>query len=78
MNSAHMCWTGHALIDVGVAGICAFTKRKRPEDVTLEDLDKASEFMVETYYQKKLGCGPNGLVRLGPARSSTSCPTERA
>jgi CRISPR-associated protein Cst1 len=48
-------WTGHSLIDVGVAGVCAFTGRKRPEDVTLEDLDNVSDFLVDTYYQDKLG-----------------------
>ncbi len=55
MNSAGLRWTGHALLDVGTAGVCAFTKRKRPEDVTLEDLDTVSAFLVETYYQEKLG-----------------------
>src|SRR3989442_12089230 len=52
---AGLKWTGHALVDIGIAGLCAFAKRKRPEDVTLEDLDKVSEFLVETYYQEKLG-----------------------
>jgi hypothetical protein len=48
-------WTGHALIDVGVAGVCGFTNRKRPEDVTLEDLDKVADLMVQNYYEMKLG-----------------------
>jgi CRISPR-associated protein Cst1 len=55
MSVPGLRWTGHALIDVGVAGVCAFTKRLRPEDVTLEDLDKVSEFLIDTYYQDKLG-----------------------
>jgi CRISPR-associated protein Cst1 len=54
-ESAKLRWTGHALIDVGVAGICAFAKTKAPEDVTLENLDRVSAFMVETYYGEKLG-----------------------
>jgi CRISPR-associated protein Cst1 len=54
-ETAKLRFTGHALIDVGVAGVCAFTKRKRPEDVTLDDLDQVSDFMVETYYGEKLG-----------------------
>jgi CRISPR-associated protein Cst1 len=52
---AGLKWTGHALVDVGVAGICVHTNRREPEDVTLEDLDEVSEFLTETYYQKKLG-----------------------
>lgn len=54
-ETAQLRWTGHALIDVGVAGICAFTKKARPEAVTLDDLDRVSAFMVETYYGDKLG-----------------------
>jgi CRISPR-associated protein Cst1 len=55
LNPAFLFWTGHALIDVGVAGVCAFSGRKRPQDVTLEDLDNVSDFLVDTYYQDKLG-----------------------
>jgi hypothetical protein len=50
-----LSWTGHALVDVGIAGLCAFCRRDRPEALTLEDLDAAAEFMVETYYEGKLG-----------------------
>lgn len=53
--SARLKWTGHVLVDVGVAGICAFARKQSPEDVTLEDLDAVSEFLAETYYQEKLG-----------------------
>jgi CRISPR-associated protein Cst1 len=52
---ANLRWTGHALVDIGVAGVCAFAKRERPEEVTLADLDAVSDFLVETYYQGKLG-----------------------
>jgi CRISPR-associated protein Cst1 len=45
-----LSFTGHALIDVGAAGLCAFAKRARPEDLTAEDLDAAADFMVEHYY----------------------------
>lgn len=48
-------WTGHAVVDVGIAGVCAFAGRSRPEDVTLGDLDSVADFLVETYYQGKLG-----------------------
>jgi CRISPR-associated protein Cst1 len=48
-------WTGHALIDVGIAGLCAFSGRQRPEDLTAEDLDAAADSMIEHYYSGKLG-----------------------
>lgn len=54
-SAAGLRWTGHALVDVGIAGACAYTKRESPEDLTLQDLDKLSEFIIETYYQSKLG-----------------------
>jgi hypothetical protein len=53
--TAGLRWTGHALVDVGIAGACAYAQRQRPEDLTLEDLDRVSAFMVDTYYQAKLG-----------------------
>ncbi len=48
-------FTGHPLFDVGVAGVCAYAKRERPEDVTLDDLDAVSDFMTETYYGGSMG-----------------------
>lgn len=53
--NAGLRWTGHALVDVGIAGACAYRQRARPEDLTLDDLDQVSAFIVETYYQAKLG-----------------------
>ncbi len=54
-ETANLQWTGHALVDVGIAGVCAFSQRTRPEEVTLADLDRVSEFIIDTYYQQKLG-----------------------
>ena len=54
-ETAGLRWTGHALVDVGVAGLCAFAKRPRPEDLTLDDLDAVADFLLDTYYQGKLG-----------------------
>jgi CRISPR-associated protein Cst1 len=47
--------TGHALVDVGIAGLCAFCNRARPEDLTLEDLDAAASFIAQHYYGGALG-----------------------
>ena len=52
-ESAGLFWTGHALVDVGIAGLCAFAEKKAPEELTLEDLDRAGEYMVEVYYGEK-------------------------
>lgn len=45
-------FTGHAFLDIGLAGICALTQRARPEDLTIADLDVASAFMEKEYYRK--------------------------
>lgn len=47
-------WTGHALVDVGIAGLCAFAGRDAPGELTLEDLDRASTFMERHYYEGAL------------------------
>jgi len=43
-------WTGNALADVGIAALCAMVRRRRPEDLTLEDLDQAAEEMRAAYF----------------------------
>ena len=47
-------FTGHALVDVGIAGLCAFAAKATPEALTLDDLDRASAYLEETYYAGKL------------------------
>jgi CRISPR-associated protein Cst1 len=70
--TAGLRWTGHALLDVGIAGACALNKRSRPEDLTLEDLDHVGDFIARHYFSGALDpyltvvftnnsgyCGPN-------------------
>jgi hypothetical protein len=71
MATKKLKWTGHALVDVGVAGVCAFTNRS-PEGVTPADLDKVSDFISSNFFSGHLDsyltvvftnnsgyCGPN-------------------
>lgn len=55
-----LSWTGHALVDVGVAGLCAMSGKAKPEDLTLEDLDAAGREMerryFDPYYSAYLSC----------------------
>lgn len=55
MTSARLAWTGHALVDVGIAGLVVFAEKNAPGELTLEDLDRASEWMVDHYYSGLLG-----------------------
>src|SRR5262249_1169385 len=47
-------WTGHPLVDVGIATATCFCERERPEDVTVEDLDKLAEYLTQQYVHGKL------------------------
>jgi CRISPR-associated protein Cst1 len=51
---APLAWTGHALVDAGLAGLLAFAEKTEPAALTPEDLDRAADFMVESYYSGKL------------------------
>ena len=47
---AGLRWTGHPLVDIGMAGVCAASKKQDPTLVTLDELDAISDEMREAYY----------------------------
>lgn len=49
-NSPVLDWTGHPLVDVGIATICAMVNKDDPKDLTLTDLDQAADEMTEYYF----------------------------
>lgn len=55
MPRALLHWTGHPLVDVGIATLCAMTRKSNPENLALEDLDTASLEMAGRYF-----CGTMG------------------
>jgi CRISPR-associated protein Cst1 len=55
MSSALLRWTGHALVDVGIATLCAMARKSDPAALTLEDLDDAAEEMAEYYFNGVMG-----------------------
>lgn len=42
-------YTGHPLVDVGIATIAAFVKKRDPTSLTETDLDKVADFMASQY-----------------------------
>lgn len=42
-------YTGHPLVDVGVATIVAFADKERPEEITERDLEAIADYMAENY-----------------------------
>jgi CRISPR-associated protein Cst1 len=47
--TANLNWTGHALVDVGIATLCAIAEKDDPGELTLEDLDRACDEMEAPY-----------------------------
>lgn len=47
-------YTGHPLLDVGIATIVAFAGKDRPEELVEADFDKIARFMAEQYIKNPL------------------------
>ncbi|MBI4330808.1 MAG: type I-B CRISPR-associated protein Cas8b1/Cst1 [Chloroflexi bacterium] len=43
-------WTGHPLVDMGVATLTAFSGRNRPEEMTPDDLEKFAKYAEQAYF----------------------------
>jgi CRISPR-associated protein Cst1 len=44
-----LTYTGHPFIDVGVAAITAFVGKRRPDEITPEDLEKVVKYIEQNY-----------------------------
>lgn len=51
---AGLHWTGHPLVDMGVAGLTVFAEKRRPEDVTEAHLEAFSSWAKTAYFTKEL------------------------
>ena len=47
-------FTGHPLVDVGVAVITLFNRRQRPEEVTEADLERMADYVTAEYVRQPL------------------------
>jgi CRISPR-associated protein Cst1 len=47
-------YTGHPLVDAGIATIVAFAGKNRPEELLESDLDKIADYMAEQYIRNPL------------------------
>jgi len=47
-------FTGHPYIDIGLATIMAFVKKRNPNDIKDEDIEKIAEFMEKNYVKEPL------------------------
>ncbi|MGE5550076.1 MAG: type I-B CRISPR-associated protein Cas8b1/Cst1 [Bacteroidota bacterium] len=46
----HLMWTGHELVDVGVAALTVHAKKRRPEDVNTADLESFVNYCERAYF----------------------------
>ena len=44
-----LSWTGHPLVDVGIAGLTAFAGRRDPTEVTADEIDEFRRFAEQQY-----------------------------
>lgn len=47
-------WTNHPLMDAAIAGICVFSKVKRPEEITGQHLEDFKDWAIEYYFSPEL------------------------
>ena len=47
-------WTNHPLLDMGIASLVSFSGRERPEDLTLDDLEKFACYAEQAYRSPEL------------------------
>ena len=47
-------YTGHPLVDVGIATITAFAGKRKPDQLTKEDLDAVADYITREYVQDPL------------------------
>lgn len=48
-RSVNLQYTGHPLIDVGIAAIVAYVGKDNPDELVIEDLEKISDYMHQLY-----------------------------
>jgi hypothetical protein len=53
-RSAGLAWTGHPLVDMGIATLVAYADRKEPNEVTVHDLERFAEDAETALFTKIL------------------------
>ncbi|NJE26637.1 type I-B CRISPR-associated protein Cas8b1/Cst1 [Thermococcus sp. MV5] len=46
-------WTGHPFVDAGLVAILLIANKNKPEELTMEDIEKAIDFVAELYATKE-------------------------
>lgn len=72
-----LAWTGHPLVDVGIATLCAMSRKSDPRDLTLEDLDAAADRMSENYFSGLMTSYNSCVFTMNAYDNPTSGPEKK-
>jgi CRISPR-associated protein Cst1 len=53
-TTAGLNWTGHPLVDMGIATLVAFAERTEPNEVTLDDLERFAAYAEQAVFSPTL------------------------
>ncbi|ACA59804.1 hypothetical protein [Candidatus Desulforudis audaxviator] len=72
-----LTWTGHPLVDVGIATLCVMCRKNDPRDLTMEDLDSAADRMAEYYFSGLMTSYNACVFTMNAYDNPTSGPEKR-
>ena len=75
-------WTGHPFVDAGLTALLLITGKKKPKDLTFDDIKKAIDFVSKIYARKEWASKylhgmifPNsGILMANPSMSKKRSP----
>lgn len=70
-------YTGHPIVDVGVATVTAFCGKSRPEDLTIDDLSAVAEYLLQKYVHGPLKSYLSCVFTMNATYTQPSWPIER-
>lgn len=73
-NAPVLDWTGHPLVDVGIATLCAMANKDDPRKLTLNDLDHAADEMAEYYFSGLMTSYNSCVFTMNAYDNATSSP----
>lgn len=53
-QKAGLKWTGHAIIDMGIASLVVFAEKTAPEEVTFDDLEKFAKYAERVFFTENV------------------------
>lgn len=74
---AGLRWTGHPLVDMGIATLVAFSGRQKPEEVTIEDLESFAQYAERSVFVPSLRSHASVLYTINNDYMNPSFPESK-